>query len=99
MSQSSQIESFMHSFDAYGEHKMYRFPNNQGASVIKTIFSYGNSKNLWELAVIRFKDPESANWELDYTTPITDDVIGSLSDKEVDAVLQQIRELPKCNNL
>ena len=86
--------SMCHTFERDGEYKIYRFANNQGASVIKTPFSYGSKEDLWELAVIQFNADESSDWSLDYTTPITSDVIGYLSDKEVDAILQQIEDLP-----
>lgn len=44
-----------------------------------------------EIAVLRFD--ENGNWNIDYSTPITNDVIGGLSEKTRDEVLQQIFDL------
>ena len=68
----------------------FRFPNNYGASVIKHPGSYGYDKDLFELAVILFIDDE---WHLTYETPITDDVIGNLTNEEVLNYLKQIKDL------
>ena len=71
---------------------MYRFKfrNNYRASVVKHKYSYGSDKDLWELAVIRFRGDD---WELDYDTPITSDVEGYLTDKKVRALLHRIKDL------
>lgn len=69
----------------------FKFDNNYGASVIKHFGSYGHEADLWELAVLKFD--ESGDWNLRYDTPITDDVIGSLTDSEVRDILQKIKEL------
>ena len=69
----------------------FRFENGYGASVIKHVGSYGCLDDLWELAVIKFE--ESGEWNLCYTTSITDDVIGYLTDSEVRDILQKIKEL------
>ena len=70
-----------------GIQKIYRFANNYGASVVRHYFSYGNENGLWELAVIKFVGED---WEIDYDTNITDDVLGYLDDAAVDVVLSQI---------
>ena len=75
------------------EHRLYYFDNGYGASVICTPCSYGGSRGLWELAVLR-KTP-GIGWPLCYDTPITSDVIGWLSEDEVDALLVKIENLPK----
>ncbi len=67
------------------QHK-YAFPNGYGASVVKHDFSYGGKNGLWELAVLN-------EGELDYSTVITHDVIGHLSWKEVEKVLENIKNL------
>ena len=69
-----------------GVQKVYEFDNGYGASVIMHQGSYGFSKGLWELAVLE-------NGELCYDTPITNDVIGHLSEAEVNKYLKQIKEL------
>ena len=70
-----------------GIQKVYKFPNGYGASVIQHKGSYGYVKGQWELAVL------DADGALDYTTEITNDVIGYLNDPEVDNLLRQIYRL------
>lgn len=77
-----------------GIQKLYRFPNNRGASVVQHSFSYGNrEENQWELAVIKFGSKSNSDWDLDYDTEITSNVLGHLSDDDVDHYLRQIRAL------
>ena len=64
------------------------FPNGYGASVITGEMFYTDAEHPYELAVI------SPSGELDYTTPITDDVLGHLDRSEVEGVLEQIQALP-----
>jgi hypothetical protein len=70
-----------------GIQKVYQFPNGYGASVIKHENSYGFQENLWELAVL------NGGGELDYSTPITDDVLGRLTWEDVYTTLTKIKEL------
>lgn len=77
-----------------GVQRIYRFPNGRGASVVRHVFSYGGAEGLWELAVIRFDGPGVDDFHLDYTTDITSDVLGWLSEEEANDVLTQISELP-----
>ena len=62
------------------------FPNNYGISIIKHDGSYGRECDEWEIGVLR-------NGKLCYTTPITDDVIGWLTDDEVMEVARNIAKL------
>jgi len=66
----------------------YKFANGRGASVIRHSFSYGAERGNWELAVT------DGEWRIDYTTPLTDDVIGDLTAAQVDDLLNQIEALP-----
>lgn len=66
---------------------IYKFSNGYGASVIKFNFVHFGI----EIAVLRFD--ENGNWDIDYSTPITNDVIGGLNEESRDSVLQQIFEL------
>ena len=70
-----------------GTQRIYKFPNGYGASVIRHQGSYGFKNGLWELAVL------DSSGDLCYSTPITDDVIGHLSDEEVILKLNEIRGL------
>lgn len=67
-----------------------RFDNGRGASVVKSPMSYGGNAGLYELAVL------DATGKLDYATPITDDVIGWLSEGDVSDLLDRIKALPRC---
>lgn len=69
-----------------GEQWIFEFPSKYGASVIKSDYSYGGRDGLFELAVLY-------NDELCYSTPITDDVIGYLTEDEVSALLDRIEQL------
>ena len=62
-----------------------------GASVIKLPGSYGYENDLWELALL--SDPNGdGNWSLEYTKLVNDDVLGNLTDNEVNKVLKFISE-------
>lgn len=63
------------------------FDNGYGASVVRHEYSYGGKKGLYELAVL------DKDGELTYDTPITSDVMGYLSPKDVTEILIQIQDL------
>jgi len=65
----------------------FQFPNGYIASVIRTPFSYGSDRGLWEVAVIY-------QGRVVYDTPITDDVIGHLNIQGVRKILEEIYNLP-----
>jgi hypothetical protein len=69
-------------------------PERTGSQRVRHGFSYGNTAGLWELAVIRAKNPQWTEWGLDYTTELTSDVIGYLSESAVDELLGKIEALP-----
>ncbi len=77
-----------------GRQRLYQFPNGYGASVVCHQDSYGGTEGLWEIAVIKYAngDPITGG-HIDYTTPITDDVLGHLTEDEVDQALAQIEAL------
>jgi hypothetical protein len=65
-----------------------QFDNGYGASVVKGPYTYGGKDGLYEMAVL------DNNGNLTYDTPITNDVIGYLSEDEVNDYLTKIQELP-----
>ena len=66
---------------------LYSFENHYGASIIQHFGSYGSEEGLWELAVF-------CDGELCYNTPITDDVMGQLTEPELNDLLARIKALP-----
>ena len=74
--------------------KLYRFSNGAGASVVRGEYTYGGDEGLWELGVLRFEG-EGDNYTLIYPTSVcTDgDVVGWLTDAQVDEALVQIANL------
>lgn len=73
-----------------GVQKVYRFPNQYGASVVRFMGSYGYDEGKWELGVVKWNGED---YRLTYDTLITGDVLGYLSDDEVNNTLKQIMEL------
>lgn len=73
-----------------GVQKLYQFDNGYGASVVMNKFSYGGDKGLWELAVIKWLNNK---FDLVYDTHITTDVLGYLTEEDVQKTLLQIQEL------
>ena len=75
------------------EQTFYKFPNGYGASVIfGSSVIFGISTYGLEVAVIKW-DKDGGGWEIDYTTPITDDVVGYVDD--LDLILGEIYDLPE----
>ena len=70
-----------------GIQKIYQFENGMGASVVRHNGSYGGDRGLWELAVL-----DQAG-DLDYSTPITNDVLGHQNDEDIQNVLMEISKL------
>lgn len=62
-----------------------------GASVIKLPGSYGYENDLWELALLSNCNG-TGDWHLAYTELVNDDVLGNLTDNEVNKVLKFISE-------
>ena len=71
-----------------GVQRRYRFANGYGASVVTSPYSYGGERGLWELAVL------DGNDRLVYDTPVTSDVIGWLTEANVEEKLTEIEALP-----
>jgi hypothetical protein len=54
---------------------------------VQTSYSYGGKQGLWELAVL------DSDGEITYNTSITNDVLGYLSEEEVNETLEKIKNL------
>lgn len=64
------------------------FDNGYGVSVVRTETSYGGREGLFEVAIV------NASGGINYSTPITDDVIGYLTEEEVSDIMKRVQELP-----
>jgi hypothetical protein len=81
------IEFITHpSGEEFGVTSRTKFENGYEASVVKSEYSYGGRDGLYELAI--FKDDEIC-----YDTPITNDVIGYLTEDDVTETFFKIQEL------
>lgn len=76
-----------------GYQMIVKFDNGFGASIINNIYSHTRNDQEFELAVIEKIGEEQNDWQLCYTTYITDDVIGYLPEKEVIEILYKIKDL------
>lgn len=73
-----------------GDHRFYSFPNGYGASVIPDLYQgmyVQSDEEKFELAVL------NEQRDLVYDTPITDDVMGNLTEENVQEILKLIRAL------
>lgn len=82
------LEFVPHSTGMGGIMSRITFENGFGASVVKTPYTYGGDKGLYELAVL------DKNGNLTYDTPVTNDVIGYLRPEDVTDVMEKIQKLP-----
>jgi hypothetical protein len=70
-----------------GQQCIVQFSNGYGASIVQGPHTYGGKDGLYEIAVF------GKNGEISYSTPITDDVLGYLSEQEVEKTLFDIKNL------
>jgi len=66
------------------------FDNGYGVSAIMTPYSYGGPDGLYEIAILKGNEEE---WEICYDTYITEDVMGYLTNEDVETVLNQVKNL------
>ena len=71
-----------------GTQRKFKFANGYGASVVCGPYTYGGPERLFELAVL------GQDGHLTYETPITSDVIGWLTEEQVQETLAKIDALP-----
>ena len=60
-----------------GKKSRMHFDNGYGVSVVSHSYSYGGRDGLYEIAVL------DSNDELTYDTPVTNDVIGYLTEEDL----------------
>jgi hypothetical protein len=84
-----ELELFKGKLEASGDHmEQVFFKNGRGVSIIRHSGSYGGNAGLFELAVLK------ADGELDYSTPVTGDVLGWLTVPEVLEAMKAVSDLP-----
>ena len=64
-----------------------QFSNGYGASIVQGEHTYGGKDGLYELAVF------GEDGHITYDTPITDDVLGYLTEQDVEDTLNKIKNL------
>jgi len=74
---------------------LFRFPNDYGISLICNSTSYGSDEDKFEIAIIAFhsKEDDNEDWDLIYSSPITDDVLGHQSKEDVFDIIEQTIKL------
>lgn len=89
MKEFKDLEHKDHSTGLGGTMSRMEFDNGYGVSVVRTPHTYGGDKGLFELAVL---DGEG---RLCYDTPITDGVMGYLTEESVTGIMVDVQALPK----
>ena len=79
-----------------------KIPKLQGKGILRVldhlVLSYGFEEGRWEVAVIKFYGKGNDDWDLDYSTKITDEDLGvcpDLAPDDVITVLEKIKNLKK----
>ena len=70
-----------------GKKARMHFDNGYGVSDVSHSYSYGGKIGLFEIAVL------DKDGNLTYDTPVTNDVIGYLTEEDVTDVMKQVQEL------
>ena len=70
-----------------GKKARMHFENGYGVSVVSHSYSYGGRDGLFEIAVL------DKDGNLTYDTPVTNDVIGYLTEEDVTDVMKQVQDL------
>lgn len=70
-----------------GKQCIVQYSNGYGASIVQGPHTYGGKDDLYELAVL------GKDGEITYDTSITNDVLGYLSEAEVEKTLLNIKNL------
>jgi hypothetical protein len=71
------------------------FSNGYGVSVLIGGHGYDEGSTPYELAVL---EGNVDNWDLCYSTPITDDVLGYLTPEEVTDYMIEVQKLERAKN-
>jgi hypothetical protein len=70
-----------------GKQCIVQYSNGYGASIVQGPHTYGGQNGLYEIAVF------GKDGQITYDTPVTNDVLGYLSEQEVEKTLMDIKNL------
>lgn len=76
-----------------GKQYIFKFKNGYGASVVKSLYTYGGKSGLYELAVVSFEGEWGQRYRTNYSTKVANDVVGWLDIHAVNKLLDKISEL------
>lgn len=94
--ETNLFRKYIHGVPYEESQYIFKFENNYGASVVKnSLGSYGHKQDLWELAVLEFNNDK---YRITYDTPITEDVVGWLSDDGVKDILKRVKQMEQKEN-
>lgn len=81
---------FSSHFAGTGQQSQLFFKNGYGVSVVFGSLFYSNGVDTYEIAVTKGNKKE---WNLCYTTHVTDDVIGYQTKEEISEIMKKVQEL------
>ena len=98
----TEIKFRSHGVDPEGVHGVVRFKNGYGLSIVRHSYSYGGSKGLYELALLKIGTLKGASQENDWDIVYNEelgypDVRGWMSEEDVENELKKIENAPKFN--
>ncbi len=79
-----------HGLSGLTSHAELFFPNDYGISVVTGEYAHSTADEPYEIAVLKGNKKDA---KLTYRTPIADDVIGYLTEKEVTKIMKDIQDL------
>lgn len=86
----SDLQFYAQTKGPYGYQALAFFPNGYGVSVVRSPMSYGGPEGLYELAVLK---GDKDAWILTYETEVTDDVLGYLTESDVEMYMNAVKSL------
>lgn len=82
---------FVYDWGTKIDHNYFYFENGFGASVVQGPLTHGGRDGLWELAVL---EKTIHGWLFADGNPLGSEVIGHLTEVEVEELLERIEEMP-----
>jgi len=86
------LEFKQHDCDLFDSRALISFDNGYGASIVTGFGAHSDEDHPYELAVFK-------GGSICYDSPMTDDVIGHLTEVELQKLLKQIQDLPRSERI